>query len=168
MLTETTRRKTLGWLTRTLGVALGVMYAVPAAVYLRGRRVLRKRDQALDIGAFDDFVDGVPRRVALPLNDLDAWSEGAGTRASVFAVRSGARMIVLDSACPHTGCAVEWMTEQKQFRCPCHRSAFAETGDRLSGPAPRGLDQQNVELKNGRVLVQYTHYRSGSTDRVRS
>jgi Rieske Fe-S protein len=62
--------------------------------------------------------------------------------------------------CPHEGCEIEFVTNpgdpakippelvveighpltEPVYVCPCHNSTFAaETGERLAGPAPRGL-----------------------------
>ena len=59
--------------------------------------------------------------------------------------------------CPHEGCDVEFVADPSKlppelvseighpvaepvYVCPCHNSTFAvETGERLAGPAPRGL-----------------------------
>lgn len=59
--------------------------------------------------------------------------------------------------CPHEGCDVEFVADpgtlppevvadvghpltEPVYVCPCHNSTFAvETGERLAGPAPRGL-----------------------------
>ncbi|MDN5790931.1 MAG: Rieske (2Fe-2S) protein, partial [Micrococcales bacterium] len=44
-----------------------------------------------------------------------------------------------DAICPHQGCLVSQIVKDT-IRCPCHGSTFdADTGERLSGPAPKGL-----------------------------
>lgn len=44
-----------------------------------------------------------------------------------------------DAICPHQGCLVNQVVEDV-IRCPCHGSTFdAGTGERLSGPARKGL-----------------------------
>jgi Rieske Fe-S protein len=64
--------------------------------------------------------------------------------------------------CPHEGCDVDFVADPARlpqeivdeiarpvtegvYVCPCHNSSFTMTsGDRLSGPAPRGLYRFNV------------------------
>ena len=58
--------------------------------------------------------------------------------------------------CPHEQCDVDYVDDPKRlpqevtseigkpvtepvYLCPCHNSSFTVAGDRLSGPAPRGL-----------------------------
>ncbi len=165
---EPARRGALAWIVRGLGAGLALVYAIPAALYVRGRSRVTEAEVAVDVGALDALKEGVPQRVTVPVHGNDAWSQEGGLRASVFLLRRGERVAALDSTCPHTGCAVEWDEGTTQFRCPCHRSAFSASGERLSGPAPRGLDPEEVEVKAGRVFVRYRRYRTGRPDRVGS
>ena len=66
---------------------------------------------------------------------------------------------VLSPVCPHMGCEVEWHGAQKQFHCPCHGSVFAMNGERISGPAPRGLDYLRSEVRKGHLMVLYEYFR---------
>ena len=61
--------------------------------------------------------------------------------------------LALYRRCTHLGCAVPWDPTQKQFVCPCHASAFDQTGNVLNTPAPRPLDLFPVSIADGRVLV---------------
>jgi len=54
--------------------------------------------------------------------------------------------------CPHMGCPVS--LGERVIECPCHGSTFApSTGRRLSGPAPKGLRELEVEVKGGEVYL---------------
>jgi cytochrome b6-f complex iron-sulfur subunit len=61
--------------------------------------------------------------------------------------------IALSRTCTHLGCTVPWNADEGRFVCPCHASAFTMTGDVLSPPAPRALDQYAVRIENGVVKV---------------
>jgi menaquinol-cytochrome c reductase iron-sulfur subunit len=165
---EPPRRRRGRGMTRAIfavaGTALAAIYAIPAFRYLRGLRS-RDDDSAVDAGPLADLPEDRPQRVALALHGTDAWSEG-GARAGVYLVRSGQSVRVIDAACPHSGCAVDWNAEALEFRCPCHKSRFSLEGARLSGPSPRGLDPQSAEVRDGRVLVRYRRYRAGRAERV--
>jgi len=60
---------------------------------------------------------------------------------------------------PHLGCTIVWRQEfvfagkKGWFRDPCSGSNFTISGDRMSGPAPRGMDRYAVHLLDGRVFV---------------
>jgi Rieske Fe-S protein len=144
--------------------ALAALYAVPGLRYLIGVRT-HDDDATVDAGVLAELPEGVPHRAAVTLRGADAWSV-AGARVALYLVRSGEQVSAFDAACPHTGCAVDWSADSQAFRCPCHRSQFSVAGARLAGPAPRGLDPQAVEVRDGRVLVRYRRFRAGRTDRV--
>jgi Rieske Fe-S protein len=63
------------------------------------------------------------------------------------------------TTCPHLGCSVDFDEHAGSFRCPCHTSAFALSGDRMSGPAKRGLDPLDIEVHEGRVSVRFRRYK---------
>jgi len=159
------RRRALVWIVRGLSAGLAALYTIPALRYLAGRRG-SSADEAVDVGAFADLPDGVPQRCTIRSKAADGWTNDAGMRSAIFLVRRGAEVHALDTTCPHTGCAVDWDASQTKFRCPCHKSEFAVDGERVSGPAPRGLDAQEVDVRGGRVRVRYRRYRAGRPDRV--
>ncbi len=56
--------------------------------------------------------------------------------------------------CVHLGCTVPWISGEHEFICPCHGSIYEYNGDRVSGPAPYGLDQMPVTVNDdGSVTV---------------
>ena len=67
--------------------------------------------------------------------------------------------VALSSTCPHLGCKVEWMREEQQFFCPCHRGVFDADGRAISGP-PADADQNLfaapliVDEENGVVFIE--------------
>jgi menaquinol-cytochrome c reductase iron-sulfur subunit len=158
------RRGALRFLFGAVGSVLALVYAVPTAIFLRARR--REDVNEIDVGLLSAIPEGRPVRLPIVASGTDGWSDANQATGSVFVLRKGSALRVLDSACPHTGCSVDWDGAANQFRCPCHRSTFAEDGARLGGPAPRGLDEQWATVKNGRVVVHYRRFRSGSAARV--
>jgi cytochrome b6-f complex iron-sulfur subunit len=61
--------------------------------------------------------------------------------------------LALSRRCPHLGCTLPWVAEEKQFLCPCHSSAFDIRGDLIRSPAPRGMDLYPVTIENAVVKV---------------
>jgi cytochrome b6-f complex iron-sulfur subunit len=56
--------------------------------------------------------------------------------------------------CPHLGCTVPWIAGEELFICPCHGSVYAYSGERISGPAPYGLNEMLVTTNDdGSVTV---------------
>jgi cytochrome b6-f complex iron-sulfur subunit len=61
--------------------------------------------------------------------------------------------------CTHLGCLYNWADQDDRFKCPCHGSNFAKTGDYIRGPAPRSLDRfvlRIVDPNTGEVLAEST------------
>jgi len=74
--------------------------------------------------------------------------------------------VIFSSICPHLGCRYEWQGAANRFICPCHGSQFGPEGDKLAGPAPRGLDPLPLRDKDGAAQVTWIQYKSGQPDRV--
>jgi len=49
------------------------------------------------------------------------------------------RVCAVSAVCPHLGGVVTWNNAESSWDCPLHGSRFAANGDRLEGPATRGL-----------------------------
>jgi Rieske Fe-S protein len=50
-------------------------------------------------------------------------------------VNSGTGYLALYGLCPHAGCELTWVPEDRQAECPCHGSRFAGDGTVLNPPA---------------------------------
>jgi cytochrome b6-f complex iron-sulfur subunit len=61
--------------------------------------------------------------------------------------------LALSRRCPHLGCTLPWVAEEKKFLCPCHSSAFDIHGDVLRSPAPRAMALHPVVIENNVVRV---------------
>ncbi len=84
----------------------------------------------------------------------------AKAKHGLVAVRQGVALLrdpggfyALELTCPHLGCQPAWDQARRQFRCPCHGSAFGADGALLHGPAKRGLAHVYLELEAGRLVA---------------
>ncbi|MBU1157407.1 MAG: ubiquinol-cytochrome c reductase iron-sulfur subunit [Proteobacteria bacterium] len=71
----------------------------------------------------------------------------------VALVRDAGGYFALSLVCPHLGCRPAWHQKQDRFLCPCHGSAFALDGQRLSGPAPKGLSHVALKITGGKLVA---------------
>jgi len=70
----------------------------------------------------------------------------------IFVYRDHEGLQVVSSICTHLGCTVQRTTDG--FECPCHGSCFADSGDVISGPAPRPLSWYSLEMRpDGKIQV---------------
>ena len=65
--------------------------------------------------------------------------ELSGQRMGVYRDDGGA-LHVVDTTCPHMGCAVNWNAAERSWDCPCHGSRFDVDGHVLEGPAVSNLN----------------------------
>jgi Rieske Fe-S protein len=74
--------------------------------------------------------------------------------------------VIFSPICPHLGCRFQWSAEQSRFACPCHGSQFSVIGEKVAGPAPRGLDPLPLRDASGTAEVTWIQYKSGTPDRI--
>lgn len=94
--------------------------------------------------------------VSFPLADLPV----GGTKSilyggtPVLVLRTPESLRAFSLVCTHLGCIVQWLTDKKEFYCPCHDGRFDEFGDVLAGPPPIPLEQFTVRLEGETVIVE--------------
>jgi menaquinol-cytochrome c reductase iron-sulfur subunit len=114
--------------------------------------------------------DGNPRKFPVLASHVDAWNKSPQTPiGAVYLRRTGPKTVkAFNVVCPHAGCFVEFVAAQKSYYCPCHRSSFALDGAIASAsPAKRGLDELDVEIRNGtEIWVKYQNFLAGTADKI--
>jgi cytochrome b6-f complex iron-sulfur subunit len=55
-------------------------------------------------------------------------------------------LVALSQKCTHLGCRMPFCEQSKRYECPCHAAIYTPTGDRVGGPAPRGMDRFPVAV----------------------
>jgi cytochrome b6-f complex iron-sulfur subunit len=53
----------------------------------------------------------------------------------VLVANTGSGIVAVQATCPHAGCELAWVAEDRQAECPCHGSRFAGDGTVLNPPA---------------------------------
>jgi len=122
------------------------------------RSLLYLSGTLLAIGLLRFFGFSPPESKPKVLNLGNAADIPPGTRKlfpeqRVFLIHSGQEWRALSLVCPHLGCVVRQELDGG-FQCPCHGSAFDAEGNRIKGPAGRGLDPLKVENDGqGQIIV---------------
>jgi cytochrome b6-f complex iron-sulfur subunit len=71
-----------------------------------------------------------------------------------FVVRERERIYATSARCVHLGCTINWFSDLRIFKCPCHGSEYHSNGVNFAGPAPRPLDRFRIELSaDGQLVV---------------
>jgi Rieske Fe-S protein len=97
---------------------------------------------------------GAVARMTLTREVADAYLPRASQASTVFVVdRGDGRYEVFDGRCTHLGCPLVWDQAAREFHCHCHGAVFDESGEVVSGPAPRALDRYATRMKDGVLYV---------------
>ena len=115
---------------------------------------------------------GPPLVLSVTLARRDGWRLRSRSQ-QVFLLRTGnggeaQDFTALSPVCPHKGCSVQ--AHEDAFVCPCHDARFELSGERIEGPAPRGLDP--LELSIGEhagaqwMFVRWQDFVIGTTERI--
>jgi len=131
---------------KTLWIGLGIVAIaeVVGVIYT----YLKPRKQHIKEETFGSII------TAGPADDFENDSVTAFRRGQLYLVRlDDGGFLALSRKCTHLGCTVPWVESEKQFKCPCHSSAFNIKGEVLRSPAPRPLDIYTVFVENGIVKV---------------
>jgi Rieske Fe-S protein len=141
------RRSFFKWLTYGLGAVAGLAAGVPLIGYLFGAQ--KAPVKWVPLGPVTDFPLNQTRLVNFDNPIRQPW-DGLVARAGVYVRYEGEdkqqtdeakrhKFLVLAVNCAHLGCPVSWFQESGLFMCPCHGGVYYATGERASGPPPRGL-----------------------------
>jgi cytochrome b6-f complex iron-sulfur subunit len=162
---EVTRRT---FMRRALGAAVGLLSLefVGASLAFAWPNVTEGLGARIRIGALADILTAEPRFAqghpysatrarSFLINIPAARALASGEDVSLPAPTAG-EMIALWRRCPHLGCMVPAMCEERsRFECLCHGSTYNALGEKLErGPASRGMDRFAVELDaDGQVVI---------------
>ena len=73
---------------------------------------------------------------------------------TLLVVNLGPELLAFDGSCPHAGCDLTWVPEDREVECPCHGSRFASDGVVLQRPATTDLNTYPVTVDaSGNVVV---------------
>jgi Rieske Fe-S protein len=166
------RRKFLKVATCAIGGGVGLAVAGPALVLLADpatKVTVTGPTAPLDLGPAEQFRAGAePRRVDVVAPVIkDAWTAARNVLLGAAWIRRTApdKLVALSAVCPHLGCAVGWDTAAGNFLCPCHDSRFSPTGQKLTGPSERGMDELPLQLVDGRLQLSWVRFKLGQTSR---
>ncbi|HEY3595090.1 MAG TPA: Rieske 2Fe-2S domain-containing protein [Polyangiaceae bacterium] len=125
-------------------------------------------DKWVRVARLGDLKDGQPRRTPVISEVTDGFTKYAHENlGAVWLMRNRDEVRALSVTCPHLGCGIEKL--ETGFGCPCHTSAFDETGKHTAGPSPRDMDPVDTRVVGDgadRVIeVRFKKYRQGVPER---
>jgi Rieske Fe-S protein len=155
------RRGFFRGLTYGLSALASAILGLPLVGYLLG---LRKQPIVwVRLGPVDQFQRGETRLVTFENPIRQPW-DGLAAQTAVYVRLEGPdeaghdRFLVLAVNCAHLGCPVSWFPQSGLFMCPCHGGVYYGSGERASGPPPRGLFRCVWRIQAGALEIQAPHY----------
>jgi Rieske Fe-S protein len=155
------RRTFFQWLTYGLGAVAALAAGVPILGYFLGSR--RRTADWVPLGPVSTFTANETRLVTFDNPLRQPW-DGVVSQTGVFVRYEGKdekqqdQFLLLAVNCAHLGCPVSWFPQSGLFMCPCHGGVYYATGERASGPPPRGLFHCTWRVRGGQLEVQAPHY----------
>ncbi len=132
---------------------IGTAIGIPALAYLVGpSRQSEKRDQWLALGAANAVELGEPSLFKAEVERTTGWLSTRQEIALYVKTDNGRDYVGMSNICTHLGCRTRWVSDRRQFYCPCHAGVFDEDGNVVSGPPPRPLDRYEVKVEEGQLL----------------
>jgi Rieske Fe-S protein len=158
------RRSFLGVVIGLIGAAIAAVLGVTIGRYTIGRS-LKFEDQSswTDAGLLEDLPDGnwVKRNVIV---SQDAGWGKFNSQRPIWVKKAGQDFTVFSATCPHLGCTIN--EAASGFICPCHGSAWNLDGQKLGGPAPRGMDSLESRVDGDTLKVKYEYFKQGGAEKV--
>jgi Rieske Fe-S protein len=156
------RRSFFRLLTAGLGAIAAAMAGVPIVSYLVRQRI--QPVMWVRMGDVKDFPLNETREITFDNPLRQPW-DGVTSLTGVFVRnvgpaegKKGDQFLVFAVNCAHLGCPVSWFPQSGLFLCPCHGGVYYGTGERASGPPPRGLYQCVWRVSDGVLEIQAPHY----------
>lgn len=116
-------------------------------------------------------ADGMPVKFAVIADRQDAWNLFPKEPVGAVYLRKNKKgeIVAFNVICPHLGCAVDYSSTNKCFKCPCHDSSFTLDGAPSNAIPPRGMDTLEIDpkhLKQGEVWVKFQNFRTGEAHKI--
>ena len=171
---QQSRRGFLAIATMAIGGVIGAVMAIPLLRYLFypvGRRVVSSAGEP--IAVLDEKAlapGGQPVRVQVVASNIrNAWAvaDNVPLGSAWLRKKENGEIEALSAVCPHLGCAIDFDQNASTYKCPCHKSAFAMDGSKMSGPAKRGLDPLPTTVDGGKIKITWIRYRADVPERER-
>lgn len=119
-------------------------------------------------------TDGSPVAVTVRRDQDDAWNRFRNVPVgNVWVRRTDDGIQVFNSVCPHLGCAVDYRSSERDFRCPCHSAVFGLDGQKQNAVSPRDMDSLESHLvtdgkiqdDGDEIWVKFQNFARGTSEK---
>jgi menaquinol-cytochrome c reductase iron-sulfur subunit len=137
-----------------IGGVIGSVIGIPSIAYLLSPALRETgNDSIIDLGALESYPIGVPTRFDFTRTKVNGWERTAINYGLYVLRKNESEVRVFSDICTHLGCRVTWHPDLQHYISPCHDGHFDATGNVISGPPPRPLDEFVTMIENGNLFI---------------
>ena len=166
---EESRRGFLKWISALGGGVYAALLGVPVVrAFVSPLATVESKENWAKVADDIAVIDlGTPTKLDFVQIIDDAWVETREMNSIWVITEDGEHFKAFSGQCTHLGCGYGFDKENGTFFCPCHHGVFdVKTGDVLSGPPPRKLDELAVEIRDSAIFVNFKKFRLGVEEKV--
>jgi cytochrome b6-f complex iron-sulfur subunit len=100
--------------------------------------------------------EAVAKRLAFNKKEIpvgDAKDIVFNNTPGVIINRPDTGYVALSRVCTHLGCLVDYQKDKKRLLCPCHAGTYDLSGNVISGPPPKPLQQFPIRIEGDSVII---------------
>lgn len=158
------RRSFLGLLTGLIGASISGLLGITLGRFsIAPALSAPSAAEWVDVAPLGDIPEGKPTNRNVVVSQSAGWGRFSSDQ-SVLVVKKGEHLTVFSSVCPHLGCTIN--ENASGFGCVCHNSAWNGEGEKLSGPAPRGMDILEHKVEGKVLRVRYQNFKQGVAEKL--
>ena len=139
-----------------LGAVMGLVVGLPAIGYMISPALKsQKSDAWIALGPLENYPIGIPTLFTFTRTKLNGWEKTVNS-FGVYVLRqseTASDVKVFSNVCTHLSCRVTWKEDLIEYVCPCHDGRFGITGEIVSGPQPRPLDEYETKVEEGNLFI---------------
>ena len=137
-----------------IGGLIGLAMGVPLIGFAISPAFRKASQKWVDLGIVDLLKGSRYKKINYVFQAKDGWVEAEKKRSVYVTDRGAGNFVVFSRVCSHLGCLVRWDEGKDQFFCPCHGAVFDNTGNVVTGPPPRPMEQLPIKVEDGVLYVK--------------
>lgn len=159
--TSPERRSFLAGLLAAGGATVGALLAIPLVRFTLHPLLAPTTEKSWsEVGKVDEFQNiDAPVKKLVTIEQRDGWRKTVLEKPVYVSKDLKGELIVLSAVCPHLGCTVPWVENERKFICPCHLGTFSPDGKLIGGPPPRNMDRLQTRIEDGTLKALYQFFR---------
>jgi len=148
------RRSFVKIVTSILGSVMAVIVGLPMIQYFISPALNKSvSDDWISLGLLEKYPLDIPTQFAFTISRINGWEKSSQSYGAFVLRKTDQDVVVFSDVCTHLSCRVAWDQENEEYFCPCHAAYFDKSGEVISGPPPKPLDQYEIKLEEGQLFI---------------